>query len=160
MWSSQKAIYKSNQNHSISKYSLPPPWSNPKFSGLPGWPELKHHFEGLICLTLLSTATIVTKALAFFTEILRMFLGLIGYVEAVGLVQRSLLMRIHVYVTLNALLPSICPAVAAHPLSLAQGAFEFSETSFLPLVWSEALAFWSGLGTIFDIMALAEAKVA
>ena len=74
-----------------------------------------------------------------------MFLGLIGHVEPVGLVQRSLLVWIHVDVTFDALLPSVRPAVAAHPLALAQRAFEFSETSFLALIWSEALAFRSGL---------------
>lgn len=88
-----------------------------------------------------------------------MFLGLIGYVETVRLVQRSLLVRIHIYVALNTLLPSIRPAVTTHPLSLAQRTFEFSKTSFLPLVWSEALSLWSSLRTVFDIMALAEAKV-
>jgi len=93
----------------------------------------------------LSPATIVAKALAFLAEILRMFLGLIRHVESIRFVQRSLLVRIHVDVTLNALLPSVRPAVAAHPLALTQGTFEFSKTSFLPLVWSETLSFRSGL---------------
>lgn len=74
-----------------------------------------------------------------------MFLGLIRHVESVRFVQRSLLVRIHVDVTLNALLPSVRPTVATHPLALTQRTLEFSKTSFLPLVWSEALAFWSGL---------------
>lgn len=74
-----------------------------------------------------------------------MFLGLIGHIESVRLVQRSLLVRIHVYVTFNALLPSISPAVTTHPLPLTQRTFEFSKTSFLPLIWGEALTFWSGL---------------
>lgn len=99
----------------------------------------------LIFLTLLSPATIVAKALAFLTEILRMFLSLIRHVEPVRLVQRSLLVRVHVDVTLYALLPSVRPAISTHPLALAQWAFEFSKTSFLPLVWSETLAFRSGL---------------
>ena len=74
-----------------------------------------------------------------------MFLGLIRHVEPVWLVQRSLLVWIDVDVTLNALLASVRPAVSTHPFAFAQRAFEFSETPLLPLVWSEAFAFRSGL---------------
>lgn len=93
----------------------------------------------------MSPATVVPQALALLTQILRMLLGLIRYVKPVRFVQRSLLVRIYVDVTLNALLSRVGPAVTAHPFAFAQRTFEFAKASFLPLVWSEAFAFWSGL---------------
>ena len=102
-------------------------------------------FKEVFFLTLLSPATIVPKPLTFLTQILRMFLGLIRYVEPVRFVQRSLLVWIYIDVTLNTLLPSVRPAISTHPLAFAQRAFELSKTSFLPLIRSKAFAFRSGL---------------
>lgn len=54
-------------------------------------------------------------------------------------------MGIHVYVTLDALLAHIGPAVARHPLALALGTLVLAETPLLTLIRRQALAFRSCL---------------
>lgn len=56
-----------------------------------------------------------------------------------------LLVRIDVYVTLDALLPHISPAVARHPLTLALGTLVLAEAALFALVRRQALAFRSCL---------------
>jgi len=67
---------------------------------------------------------------------------------------------IYVDVTLDALLPCVRPAVTTHPFAFTQRAFELAKASFLPLIWRETLAFWSGLWAILDIVAFTEAQMA
>lgn len=108
---------------------------------------------------LLVPPAIVAKGLALLAEMLRMNLALIGHVQSVRLLQWPLLVRVDVYVTFNALLAHIGPAVARHPFALALGTLVLSEASFLPLIRSQAFAFWPGLRAVFDIVALLEAQV-
>lgn len=62
-----------------------------------------------------------------------------------------LLVRIHVYVTLDALLAHIGPAVARHPFALALGTLVLAEAPLLALVRRQALALWSCLRKIIRI---------
>lgn len=62
-----------------------------------------------------------------------------------GTPRAHLLVRVHVYVTLDALLAHIGPAVARHPLALALGTFVFAEAPLLALVRRQALALRSCL---------------
>lgn len=52
-----------------------------------------------------------------------------------------LLVRVHVDVALDALLPHVGPGVPAHPLSLALGTLVLAEAALLALVWGQTLAF-------------------
>lgn len=56
-----------------------------------------------------------------------------------------LLVRIHVYVTLDALLAHIGPAVARHPFALAFGTLVFAKAPLLALVRRQAFALRSCL---------------
>lgn len=99
------------------------------------------YFSDLI----LRPATIIPKSLAFFTQMLWMFLCLIWDVKPVRFVQRSLLVWIDVDVTFYTHLSHVSPAVPAHPLSFACRAFVFTKTSFLALIGCQSLAFGSCL---------------
>lgn len=52
-----------------------------------------------------------------------------------------LLMRVHVDVALDALLPHVGPGVPAHPFSLALGTLVLAEAALFALVWGQTLAF-------------------
>ncbi len=65
-----------------------------------------------------------------------MLLGLVGYIQAVRFVKRSLLVGVDVDVALDAHLPHVGPTVATHPLALAGRTLVLSETPLLSLVGS------------------------
>lgn len=52
-----------------------------------------------------------------------------------------LLVRVHVDVALDALLPHVGPGVPAHPFSLAFGALVLAKAALLALVWCQTLTF-------------------
>ena len=54
-------------------------------------------------------------------------------------------MRVHVDMTLLALLTCVSPGVPRHPLTLTFGTLVLSETAFLTLVGCEALPAWTRL---------------
>lgn len=56
-----------------------------------------------------------------------------------------LFMRIDIYMTFNAFLTHISPAVSRHPFALAFGTFVLSEASFLSLIRRQTLALWTCL---------------
>ena len=96
-------------------------------------------------ISILRPAAVVAKSLALFAQMLRVFLRLIGNVESVGFVQRSLFVRVHVDVTLDAHLSHVSPTVPAHPLSFARRALVLAEATLLSLVRRKTFALWSCL---------------
>ena len=57
-----------------------------------------------------------------------------------------LLVRVHVDVALDALLPHVGPGVPTHPFSLALGTLVLAEAALFALVWGQTLAFGACLG--------------
>ncbi len=92
-----------------------------------------------------SSPAVISEYLALLTQRLRVLLGLVGYIQAVRFVKRSLLVRVDVDVALDAHLPHVGPTVATHPLAFARRTLVLSETSLFALVGSEAFAFRSCL---------------
>jgi len=92
-----------------------------------------------------AASAIIAQRLTLLAEMLGMFLAPVGHVQTIGFFQRSLLARIHVYVTLDALLAHIGPAVGRHPLALALGTLVLAEAPMLALVRRQALALRSRL---------------
>lgn len=89
----------------------------------------------------LHMTTVVAQDLALFTEVLRVFLALVRNVQAIRLLQGSLLVWIHIDVALDALLPHVCRGVTAHPFSLAFGALVLAKAALLALVRRQTLTF-------------------
>lgn len=89
----------------------------------------------------LHTATVVAQDLALFAEVLRVLLALVRHIQAVRLLQGSLLVRVHVDVALDALLPHVGPRVPTHPFSLAFGALVLAKAALLALVRRQTLTF-------------------
>lgn len=88
-----------------------------------------------------------------------MDLGLVGNVQAVGFLQGTLFVRIHVDVALDALLSVVGPRVPGHPLPLALGALVLAEATLLALVRRLAFGLGTSLRTISNVVALLEAQV-
>ena len=80
---------------------------------------------------------------------LGVLLRLVRHVQAVWFFERTLFMRVHVYVALLALLSRVSPGVPGHPLAFALGALVLSETALLPLVRSETLSTRASLKNLF-----------
>lgn len=108
---------------------------------------------------LLDSSAVIAESLAFFTQELRMDLGLIGHVQTIRFLEGSLLVWIDVDVAFNALLTVIRPRVAGHPLSFALWTFVLAEAALLSLVRSLPFSFWTGLWAISYVVALFEAQV-
>lgn len=108
----------------------------------------------------LHTTTVVAQDLALFTEVLRVFLALVRHVQAVRLLQGSLLVRVHIDVALDALLPHVCPGVPAHPFSLAFGALVLAKAALLALVWRQTLTFGACLRAVLNVVSFVETQVA
>lgn len=89
-----------------------------------------------------------------------MHFGLIGNVQAVGFLQGTLFVRIHVDVALDALLAVVGPRISRHPLPLALGTLVLAEAALLALVRRLALSLGTSLRTISNVVALLEAQVA
>lgn len=108
---------------------------------------------------LLDSSAVVSKSFALFTQQLRVDLGLVGNVQAVGFLQGTLFVRIHVDVALDALLAVVGPRVPGHPLPLALGALVLAEATLLALVRRLAFGLGTSLRTISNVVALLEAQV-
>lgn len=89
-----------------------------------------------------------------------MDLGLIGNVQAVGFLQGTLFVRIHVDVALDALLAVVGPRISRHPLPFALGTLVLAEATLLALVRRLAFGLGTSLRTIPNVVALLEAQVA
>lgn len=115
---------------------------------------------------LLNSSTVIAESFALFTEQLRMHLGLVGHIQAVWFLERSLqrmgvlvtitscsaithntnlFVRIDVDVALDAFLTVICPRVSGHPLPFALWALVLPEAALLALVRCLALGLWASL---------------
>lgn len=90
---------------------------------------------------------------------LRVNLALIRHVQSIRLLQRPLLVRVDVYVALDAFLAHIGPAVTRHPFALALGTLVLAEASFFPLVRRQTFALRPRLRTVLDVVAFLEAQV-
>lgn len=108
----------------------------------------------------LHSAAVVAQHLALLAQVLGVLLALVGHVQAIRLLQGPLLVRVHVDVALDALLPHVGPGVPAHPLSLALGTLVLAEAALLALVWGQTLAFGACLGAVLDVVSFVETQVA
>lgn len=107
----------------------------------------------------LHTTTVVAQDLAFLAEVLWVLLALVRHVQAIGLLQGSLLVRVHIDVTLDALLPHVGPGVPAHPFSLAFGALVLAKAALLALVRCQTLTFGACLRAILNVVSFVETQV-
>lgn len=89
-----------------------------------------------------------------------MFLALVRDVQAIGLLQWSLLVRINVEVALNTFLSHVGPTIATHPLPLALGTLVLAEATLLALVRRKAFSFRTCLWTVLDVVPLAKTQMA
>lgn len=105
-------------------------------------------------------AAVVAQDFALLTQVLRVLLALVRDVQAIGLLQRTLFVRIHVDVALDTFLSHVGPGVSTHPLPFAFGAFVLSEASLFPLIGCQSFTFGTGLRAVFDVMSLIEAEMA
>lgn len=114
---------------------------------------------------LLNSSTVIAESFALFTEQLRMHFGLVGHIQAVWFLERSLqrmgvlFVRIDVDVALDAFLAVICPRVAGHPLPFALWALVLPEAALLALVRCLAFGLWASLRTISYVVAFFEAQM-
>lgn len=105
-------------------------------------------------------AAVVAQDFTFLTQVLRVLLTLVRHVQAVRLLQRPLFVWIDVNVAFDTFLSHVGPGVATHPLPFTLGALVLSKASLLPLVGCQSFTLGSGLGAIFDVVALVETQVA
>lgn len=108
----------------------------------------------------LHTTTVVAQDLALFTEVLWVFLALVRHIQAIRLLQGSLLVWVHIDVALDALLPHVGPGVPAHPFSLALGTLVLPEAALLALVRCQTLTFGACLRAILNVVSFVETEVA
>lgn len=91
---------------------------------------------------------------------LRVLFALVRDVQAIRLLQWSLLVWVNVQVALDAFLSHVGPAVAAHPLPFALRTLVLAKAALLALVRSEAFPFRTCLWTVFDVVPLAKTQMA
>lgn len=108
----------------------------------------------------LHSAAVVAENLTLLAEVLGVLLALVRYIQAVRLLQGSLLVWVHVDVALDALLSHVGPGVPTHPFSLALGTLVFAEAALFALVRGQTLAFGACLGAVLDVVSFVEAQVA
>lgn len=108
----------------------------------------------------LHTTTVVAEDLALFTEVLWVLLALVRHIQAIRLLQGSLLVRVYVDVALNALLPHVGPGVPTHPFSLAFRTLVLAKAALLALVWRQTLTFGACLRAILNVVSFVETQVA
>jgi hypothetical protein len=111
---------------------------------------------------LVDTSTVVSQDLALLTEMLGMNLGLVRHIQAIRLLQGTLLVWIDIDVAFDALLAHVGPRITTHPLALTLLALVFAKAPLLALVGCKAFAPWprifvSYLRAVLDEMTLIEA---
>lgn len=132
---------------------------NPSFPAINWISEINWTEFGLLFSHYRAASAIVAQRLTLLAEMLRVHLALVGHIQTIGFFQRPLLVRIHVDVTLDALLAHIGPAVARHPFALALGTLVFAKAPLLALVRRQALALRSCLRAILDVVPFLEAQM-
>ena len=82
----------------------------------------------------------MSELFTLLTKVLRVFFRLIGHIQSVWFLKRTLFVWVHIDVALLALLTRVSPGVARHPFTLTFGTLVLSEATFLSLVGSQTLS--------------------